>query len=203
MLKLKHMITTVCPRGCPYCVTRNVHIDRIETNLEKIRQTYVALQEEGHFKLMITGGEPLCATNFCDVVRVARSHFDGLYLTTQNVDALKKPVVKEFVGHMFDAITFLLHDLTVLNEIKGIDMPCPVYASILDRQYHDWLPYLLYNKGFMGLTVNEDQRGLGRFELQLEAIPYFSQRVNRRGTCMDDIIILPNLDIITNFRPYL
>ena len=79
-----------------------------------------------------------------------------------------------------------------------------VYLSILDFQYSKGLLREAFCKCYSGLTINEEQRAEMEFTgLKEGKIKGFSVKVNKRGHCMNETIILPNLKVIKNYKPYL
>jgi hypothetical protein len=121
--------------------------------------------------------------------------FNHVYLTTANPVILKTPMV------YIEAVTFSMHDKESTNLI--VESGNTVYASIMKKFYTPELPYKLKDQGFAGLTINENQRENDPFTEEIPEVKDFSIRVNRIGKCLDEIIILPNLEIINDFRNYL
>lgn len=195
---LKHILTSNCNRKCSYCIARNIHQEQ-KADLKIVEEVYKSLSQN-HKEIMLTGGEPLMARHIVEITELARKHFSKIYLTTQNELALYYSICFK----MFDAITFSIHDdparYKVLNGAK-------VYASVMAEKYFYDLPYILKYNGFSGLTINEDQRGYKVFnECLIHAEPEieeFSFKINRRGHCMKECIILPDLSLINDFTPYL
>ena len=190
---LKYILTTRCNRSCPYCISRNVKAEE-ELDMGKVKKT-LWLMAGKHDSIMITGGEPTIAKLFDEKVKCAKEIFEKVYLTTQN---------KVFLdSEFFEAITFSLHDT---KEIPFVGTTTkPVYAAILDEQYDKRLPDFLKAIGYSGLTINEEQRGKNVFKQRLPRISdgKFSIRVNKRGLCMNEDIILPDLKVINDFKGYL
>jgi hypothetical protein len=190
---LKYMLTTKCTRTCEYCITRNVVAEE-ELDLDKVESKLFDLYKAGHKDIMITGGEPSCAEKFKDKVYLCGRIFPNMYITTQNPKVLpmQLPYIK--------AVTFSLHDL---DNIPRLGINQTVYGAILDKQYFKELPGILKDLRFSGLTINENQRGTEEFTEELENIKDFSIRVNKRGKCMNETILLPDLRVITDFSKYL
>jgi organic radical activating enzyme len=196
---LKHILTNKCTRKCSYCITRNVHEEQ-ETDLSRVEVLYRSISNL-HPDIMLTGGEPLLADHFCDIADLAGKNFNRVFLTTQNEMALYYSVCFK----MFRAITFSIHDNPERYKVLN---GATVYAAVMADKYFYELPYMLKDAGFAGLTINEDQRSQDRFnECLLMAEPEikdFSIRINRRGRCMNDtIMIMPDLSIINDFSNYL
>lgn len=189
---LKYMLTNKCNRKCEYCITRNIHCEE-ELDLEKVQKILWKLRIEGQEDIMITGGEPSLSKQFETKLLIAGLIFFRVYITTQNKKLLKEKI------DWIDAITFSLHG----EEPIKVEVDTPVYASILDSQYYRELPRKLKELGYSGLTINEEQRGKETFNEEIEQIENFSIRINRRGKCMNETIILPNLQVIKDFKPYL
>lgn len=194
----KHILTTVCPRKCSYCITQNV-TSPANTDLMSLRVKYEMLYQAGFNDIMLTGGEPTCHPQFEEIVEYACASFERVHLATQDIRA----ITHSYPGEKLFSINFSVHELVVLNEVSRVTAKCPVYASIIDRHYEPFLPYILKSKGFSGLTINEWAQGLAPFPFELDPIEGFSQKINRRGKCMKDTMLLPDLNVITNFTPYL
>ena len=198
---LKYMLTTKCNKKCPYCITRNVKAKECH-DVGQITQVLESFSKV--FKdIMLTGGEPSKAIAFIPIVNLAYTLFKNVYITTKN------PAVLGFSG--FKAITLSLHDPTISPRTTTTR---PVYAAIMADEYTQRLPEALREKGYSGLTINEDQRPSTYTATSppfIDLIPdtwklkhaNFSIRINRKGKCMDETIILPDLKVIHNFRPYL
>lgn len=197
---LKHMLTTQCPRNCEYCITRNVNIERYDGS-RKTERVYKELKAQGHENIMLTGGEPTSAPNFYAKAIIAYKVFGTthIHMTTQNIKMIDGTHTVN--DGMFQSIIYSLHD-DLTNEVVRLKK-CKVYSAILDRQYTPDLPQRLKDHGFSGLTINEEQREGKSFTTELPEIEGFSIRINRLGHCLDETIILPDLTVITDFRPYL
>lgn len=196
---LKHMLTTKCPRSCEYCITRNVKAKEAvgpEADVATC-ELYEKLYREGHKEIMFTGGEPTSAKGFVYHVLNAKARFDRVHMTTQNEEILSSDAAL-----MFDSIVFSLHDGYTGQKVTN---GAKVYASILADQYSTKLVTSLMAAGFAGLAINEEQREGSPFdEYQLPRnLKTFSFKINRRGHCMNETIILPDLRVITDFTPYL
>ena len=214
---LKHMLTTKCNRKCSYCITRNVSAKQ-ELDINKVETLYLNMYAAGHKDIMLTGGEPTLAEKFFALSLLAMDVFDNVHITTQN----EKIFVFDGLGGLhstiafFDSVVVSLHDKPLYESVMSAihphrdytnDIP-KFYAAMLDEQYYSYpeiVTHLIEN-GWDGLTINEEQReGEKWSDCEWMALlpPDFSFRVNRRGHCMDETIILPNLEVITDFRPYL
>jgi len=195
---LKHMLTTRCSRRCKYCITRNIKSDDCN-HLGAIRHLYDRLVDEGHREIMLTGGEPSSATDFAFKVDLAYRCFDKVHMTTQN----RLMIDGTYPAHdkVFDSIVYSLHD-DLTDEQVGLHTT-KVYGAILDTKWYPRLPHELKARGFAGLTINEEQREGKPFKARLPKLRKFSIRINRVGHCMNETIILPNLQIIKDFTPYL
>lgn len=194
---LKHIITTSCKRRCGYCITKNMDIPQF-TDLNLIKMLYQNLSRE-HSGIMLTGGEPTEAEDFREISMIAWSSFKAVYLTTQNEDALINPYYRRF----FEAITFSIHEPNTYRNYR-VKNNAKVYAAIMTKLYEPNIAYTLKANGFAGLTINEDQRDkFDIFNEPLPRIPGFSIRVNERGKCITDKMILPDLTLTNNYSIYL
>lgn len=195
---LKYMLTTKCDRNCEYCITKNVNVKDNENILEAFT-LLLKMRNEGHVEIMLTGGEPTMSNKFLQVISFCKIVGFNVYVTSQNKDILDRKFADEI--NDVNAITFSLHDSWSIPYVKcNID----VYASILDEEYYLGMPLDLKKKGYKGLTINENQRNENVFDDSiLPSIEDFTYKINRVGHCMDEIIILPNLEIINNFKKYL
>ncbi len=193
---LKHIITTECHRRCPYCLVRKLHTMDQSLNggytIHEVEAIYRELRQV-HRSIMFTGGEPTLHRGLQDLVSLAYRIFEGVHLTTAHIKGLQW-------APLFDSVTYSLHGDTPpeLPNTLGV-----VYASIMADQYSPSLPLTLAQKGYAGLSINEEQRSGMPFTCDLPEIEGFSIRVNHRGHCLDETIILPDLSVIRDFRPYL
>jgi hypothetical protein len=194
---LKHILTAKCNRSCGYCISRNVHQEE-QHGVRGVVDRYMEFHKKGHREIMLTGGEPTMAKFFLMYVSFARQIFDRVFITTQNPEMLSNDNLW-LNGKTFDAITFSIHDAIVPEVTNG----ATVYASILDARYKAGLAEELKAKGYSGLTINEEHRGTAIFNEPLPEIEGFSIRINRRGKCLDEPMILPDLTTIDNFKEYL
>jgi hypothetical protein len=192
---LKHILTAKCNRSCGYCISRNVHQTE-QHGIENVVKVYMAFRKAGHEEIMLTGGEPSMANFFPMYISLARQIFDRVFITTQNSEIIQH---RWYAGKVFDAVTFSIHDAIVPTVTNG----ATVYASILDARYKAGLAEELKAKGYSGLTINEEHRGTEVFNEELPTIPDFSIRINRRGKCLDEPMIMPDLTTIENFKEYL
>ena len=196
---LKHMLTTRCPRRCKYCITRNIKADDCN-HLGAITEVYKEMISQGHTKIMLTGGEPTSANDYAFKVDLAYKWFDEVHMTTQN-RLMINSTYRVMNDKYFTSIVYSMHD-GLTNEQVCLQQT-PVYGAILDSQWYPRLPHELMTRGFAGLTINEEQREGKPFKVKLPKLKDFSIRINRIGHCMDETIILPNLQMITDFTPYL
>jgi MoaA/NifB/PqqE/SkfB family radical SAM enzyme len=191
---LKHLLTSECNRSCEYCISRNVtHQEWFRPKM--LLKIYDDFYKQGHREIMLTGGEPTMARFFLAYVNMARTVFPKVFITTQN-----EWVIQDY--HMedkFNAVTFSIHD-EVIPEVRNNSI---VYASILAERYRPILANRLKLLGYSGLTINEEHRGTDVFSQEVPEIENFSIRINRRGKCLDEPMILPDLTVITNFLNYL
>ncbi len=191
---LKYMLTVKCTRSCDYCITKNVKA-KTDNNILKVIYSLIKLRLKGHKEIMFTGGEPTIAKHFVLKSLIAKVIFKGLYITTQN-----KGWLNTWQARMFNGITYSLHDIVKLPIIR---QKVNVYGSCIDFQYYDNLAHDLQACGFSGLTINEEQRQGEKFKKELPILKEFSIRVNDKGKCLDEDIMLPNLSVINDFNVYL
>ena len=187
---LKYMLTSYCPNSCKYCITRNVNIPETR-KLNDVDEVLKRLRYKK--EIMITGGEPTMALDYVPKVALAIKWFDKVFITSMNPKVLKGDGI-------YDAITFSLHNL---NKIPKVKIRTPVYASILDHLYKPELINELKEKGYSGLTINENQWGNKEFKEELPIIDNFSIRVNKIGKCLDETIILPDLRVVDGFKEFM
>ena len=191
---IKHVLTTKCNRKCEYCITRNLDQKQI-FNIHKIDSLY-SMYSKVHDSIMLTGGEPTLAKNFWLHVCLANALFKEVFITSQNPKVINFSMFQD----NFEAISFSIHDL---NNIPKVEVNIPVYACILDMNYSKALVYKVKDLGYSGLTINEEQRNGETFNQELPIIKDFNIKINRKGKCLNDTIILPNLKVINNFDKYL
>lgn len=195
---LKHMLTTECPRRCSYCITRNINVEQ-NKSIFAMSFLYEKLQQLGHHSIMLTGGEPTCDPDFYMKAHIAKKIFEQVHVTTQNREMING---SHYINErIFSSIMYSLHDGLTDEHVRM--QKVRVYASILSKMYSPDLPAQLKERGFAGLTINEDQRETIPFTQDVPDIKDFSFKINRAGHCMTETIILPDLTIITDFTPYL
>jgi len=199
---LKHIITTKCPRGCEYCISKNLRVSS-ELSAHQAIDYWKKWLEACHLEkgsdINLTGGEPGMHPEFDDFVFNACQYFVNVNVTTSLISLIN-----------FDyshTTVFSLH-----GRIPSYDMVvvpgCTVYASILSNEYYVGIVDDLADLGFRGLTINEDHRGGGVkiSNLSLPKSPEgFSIKCNYEGYCVNDDtpIMLPDGSIIKGFLPYL
>lgn len=188
---IKHIITIRCNRKCSYCITKKLKI-RQKNSLKHLRAIYMyeSLFDD---ELMLTGGEPTLATNFKWNVYYGNYYFKKIYLTTQNPKVLSDNENNNF----FNSISFSLHTLKDIPEVK---LKIPVYACILDNLYNPNLIKKLKALGYSGLTINEEQRNGKKLPRSTKK---FSIKINRRGKCLNDRILLPDLTVTNGFKKFM
>lgn len=202
---IKHMLTTACNRKCAYCISRNVHT-KMNASLDATRHVYAKLAKKDLRGIMFTGGEPTLRKDWWVLATLASQYWsDNVHLTTSDPDVLDWSDARA----TFRSISLSIHDPEILEAIRlsHYGFHPEYYAYIMANQYSDELAMRILDVGFDGLTVSEDQRGTEVFDEtripRLNALTGGSVRVNRRTHCMDETIILPDLSIVTDFRPYL
>ena len=201
------------PTKCGYYKTNN--IDRKEELDLEFAELILIDARKANNKITLFGGEPTVAEQFGDKVQLANKLFDEVYLATQNREVLGSTELSSY----FDAITFSSHR----EQLPIVQIKTPVYLSVLANEFSYELFEDAINKGFTGLTINEDQRSGERFDgSKLDNIKYlyaianrdknnikkvaqFSIRVNRADKCVNDgeIIILPDLEQVEDFSEFL
>jgi hypothetical protein len=148
-------------------------------------------------KLMLTGGEPLQSKLFDFKFVLAKSVSLKLYMTSADPAVL-------FLPHRYhlDALTFSLHNRPLAN-FGYCDDGTPIYLSIIASQYSPLLAKEAYERGYAGLTINEEQRAGAVFDQELPELENFTYKINRRGHCLDTKIIMPDMTVIDSFAPYI
>ena len=191
---LKHILTAKCNRNCGYCISRNIHQEE-QHGVRGVVDRYMEFYKKGHREIMLTGGEPSMSNFFPLYISLAKQIFDRVFITTQNPEIIQH----RWYSNVFTAITFSIHDAKIPQVLNG----STVYASVLDARYQPGLAEALKEAGYAGLTINEEHRGTEVFSQPLPVIEGFSIRINRRGKCLDEPMILPDLTTIENFRDYI
>ena len=194
---IKYIITIDCPLKCSYCITKNLKIKKPKvdytflTTFRNICYHYGSIEKD----IMYTGGEPTIDKEYLFLVKsIAEFYFKNQYIVTANEEVLND---KDY--NKFDTVMFSLHG-RIPKEVK---LDIPVYCGCMEHEYNDYLPFILKQKGYKGLTISENQRGNIKFNKKLPKIKNFTYKINRIGKCMNDNIILPDLNIINNFKNYL
>lgn len=203
---LKHLLTLACPRRCPYCVVRHVPPCEANLDLDKLTDAYLGLRAGGHRAVMLTGGEPLRHPDFGGVLTAACEVFREVHVMTQEPAALGLPRC------WVTSVVFSLHDYP-RRAPPFVRTDAPVYASVLAAQLDARLPQLLLERGYAGLTLNEDQFGGGPTIEEalaraganhlLSATAPLSLKLNRRGHCANETVLLPDLTVVRDFTRYL
>jgi organic radical activating enzyme len=200
---IKYIITKECNRKCPYCISRNIHQEETD-DLREVNKIFSELSKQ-YDSIMLTGGEPTLSNLFHAKLMIAFLKFKHIYITTQN----PKIFIDKW-ARLFDAITFSLHDVNIYKfiDVNIFKLKYPnvkVYASILLHQYSANLVYDLKENGWDGLMISEEQRNEMKTDwpLTIPRTSNFSIKRNYIGHCLNDTIILPDLTIINNFKPYL
>lgn len=195
---LKYMITTKCPRSCSYCITRNVKSVE-STSKEDFSVRFWQLWLKGVREVMITGGEPTMAIAFEWKLNYLRFIGFRRHLTTQNPKALLGRYDKYFT-----TITFSRHGVDLLK-LPRVKSKVPVYLSIIPD--FEWYPEIAREArelGFSGLSINEEQRNGKPFNEKLPSLKNFSYKINRKGHCVEnELILLPDLELKKSFKEYL
>jgi hypothetical protein len=195
---IKHILTKECSRNCSYCISKKVYQEQ-NTDLNSLITLYSALANlSGIKEIMLTGGEPTMAANFWQIVYTAISYFPKVFITTQNPSILRD----ETAAKAFAAITFSLHSTASIS-IPMVNTNAVVYAGILDNLFYEELPYELKENGFAGLTINENYFGNEQFTGKVPLMDDFSIRINKRGKCINEPVILPDLSVAKSFNEYL
>jgi hypothetical protein len=192
---IKHIITTDCPRSCPYCITKN--LPAIEPCPGKIEEAYAAHQGEG--ELMLTGGEPTFRPDLLFAAfNAGRRYFESVHLTTASGRFLH-----HWTARFFDSIVYSHHDRPAA-ELPFVGPYVRAYLAILADQFSQDLVGMAHASGFSGLTINEEQRAGERFEAEvLSPCEDFTIKINRRGHCLDQKILLPDLTLVEDFRDFM
>jgi hypothetical protein len=182
-----------------------------------VQERYRQLREAGHREIMLTGGEPMCHPIFPVVVQLAWSVFRRVHLTTQDTGVLDGALPLSW--RLLSSVVLSVHDQRALREVLDPSIvlpPYPVYVAVMADFFYRGLVPQLWQRGYAGLTINEDVRSTDRdlvpevlqawpcTELAAHDYDRFSIRINRRWECLDDTpILLPDLTLINSFRPYL
>ncbi len=199
---LRYILTSACNRDCPYCITRNLADCKESTDRMAIIKLFRTMWC-GYSEIMLTGGEPTLHPFFNEILAMSAVLFEKVHLTTADRDFLRQPQ-----RELLSSITISMHDSLDKKSdyFKALELgssPIPIYASCLPELFREDDPWFYKDLGFSGLTINEEQRNGYPFTMKLPEIENFSIKVNRRGHCMNDTFILPDLSVTTDFTPYL
>ena len=198
----KFIVTSACERRCPYCLSKHMDIPeaihREQTLFDVLM--YMSAKYPG---IMLSGGEPTIAKEFEKKLYMSKALFKFVALTTGNEFFLGSPTAR-----LFDEIVLSLH--CGVWETPEVPTGMIVYASILDFQYTEQVPWRLRELGYAGLTVSEDKFGKERFDEgllvthALAASTDFSMKLNRRDYCVADReFIMPDLTVINDYGKFL
>ena len=195
-MNARYMVTSVCHRGCSYCISKNVNIKqdndivRIANVFNYVSKTYDSLE--------ITGGEPTLDPKLTLKIILAKQYFPVISVRTAEPLHLDKMQCQ-----LFDHINVSAHDLGYyLNkypeDILQLRTNQKMHLSINVNQYSAELIQRLWNHGWDGLSIWEDVwNPKPKSDLQVDVPEGFSVRHLSSDECLDQLIILPDLDIIT------
>jgi hypothetical protein len=155
---------------------------------------YVAKMEDF---LELTGGEPTLDPQLTLKMLIAKSYFEEVGMRT----AYPKHVTP-LQWQTLDTINVSAHNLDTYLEQPASDFIEPsvrAYLSIGLHQYSPDLPAEMYRLGWDGLSIWEDvwQNDGLKTDIEKPEVPNFSIRHLSAAECLDQLIILPDLDLVT------
>lgn len=195
-MNARYMVTSECHRGCEYCISKNVKVAqdndivRIANLMQYVSKTYDSLE--------LTGGEPTLDPKLTLKILLAKKYFPIVSVRTAEPKHLSALECK-----ILDHINISGHDLDYYidqypRDILSFRGQAKVYLSINLNQYYDDLPKLLALHGWDGLSIWEDVwNPKPKAYFNIEVPKGFSVRHLGTNESLDQLIILPDLDIIT------
>ena len=197
-MNARYMVTSECHRGCEYCISKNVKVapDNDITRIANLMR-YVS---KTHDSLELTGGEPTLDPKLTLKLLIAKEYFRTVSVRTAQPMHLSPLECK-----VFDHINVSAHNLDDFIDKRPVDVlqfrdgHTKMHMSINDHQYYAGLPKRLARHGWDGLSIWEDVwNPKPKSDLAPHTAPEgFSVRHLSSDECLDQIIILPDLDIIT------
>ena len=196
-MNARYMVTSECHRGCEYCISKNVEVaqDNDITRIANLMR-YVS---KTHDSLELTGGEPTLDSKLTLKLLIAKEYFRIVSVRTAQPTHLSSLECK-----VFDHINVSAHNLNDFVNKRPEDILqfnngyTKVHMSINNHQYYADLPKHLAEHGWNGLSIWEDVwNPKPKVYFNIEAPEGFSVRHLGTEECLDQLIILPNLDVIT------
>ena len=196
MKNARYMVTSVCHRGCEYCISKNVKvlqdndIVRIANLFNHVSKTYDNLE--------LTGGEPTLDPKLTLKLLLANEYFPTVSVRTaepKHLSMLECKIVDSINVSAHNLGDYLEKHVTEFFEFRGATK---LYLAINDQQFWAGLPKHLVELGWNGLSIWQDVwSSKPKVNLNLEAPEGFSIRHLDSEECLDQFIILPNLDIMS------
>jgi hypothetical protein len=217
MKTLRHIITFKCHKNCRYCINQEFKKRKSVTSLERINEEYENYARIGYENLIITGGEPVVVDNFAEILKLARSNFRGVGISTsylpfvnrkwiyaQDKDVNLAPVDVVYSLHTDTVGEIMDLNITMKNSVYLAAMADAWRLFVTQRCHYSWdLAFSMIERiGFKGVTIrvrHPDGVALGKYELdQLEygRVKHkdLSIRYQKREECLPGDYLLPNLD---------
>ena len=195
-MNARYMVTSACHRGCSYCITKNVDIEQ-DNDIVRIANLFNYVSKT-HDSLELTGGEPTLDPKLTLKILLAKEYFPVVSVRTAEPTHLSVLECK-----ILDHINVSGHDLNYFlnkhpEEVLNFRGETKVYLSINLNQYDDTLPKHLADYGWDGLSIWEDVwNPKPKVHFNIEAPKGFSIRHLGTEECLDKLIILPDLDVIS------
>jgi hypothetical protein len=202
----KFIVTLKCDRSCSFCLNKNLSPERFpeELSLDALMHPLQTLKNHGYEGIMLSGGEPLLSPLLAPKIAFCVTVFSGnVYLTTSHPTFLYLPLARTL-----KEIVLSLHD--GISEAPKVPPELRVFGSIMASQYEVFAERILLDRGYSGLTINEDKFGSEIFDENLlyskewRSYNSFSIKINRRDYCVNDRhFLMPNYEILTDFSVFL
>ena len=192
----RYMITSKCNMNCSYCVAKNVKI-LSDNNIVKIANVMQYISKT-HNRLEITGGEPTLDPKLSLKILIAKEYFSEVGMRSATPNNITSMQIDNL-----DVVNISGHNLRLYEHTspeQHLVKPITTYLSIGKHQYYPELPARLAELGWNGLTIWED---VWNPKPKSDLVdPYdipesFSVRHLSSDECLDQLIILPDLDVIT------
>ena len=198
-MKIKHLLTKKCHVGCKYCLEKNVHTKDV-TSIIKIADKYNELKADGYNIIDLTGGEATMHPNFLSVAILASEIFDEAHLYTADHLQYNTGAAED----LFTTVNYGWHRQVPTHDLPEVKIGIPVYAQTMHYHYKEYLPQVLKDKGFSGLSINTDKHYRGvAFRPKIENLPNFSVRINDNDCYASGVLLMPNLKLVEDVGQYL
>jgi len=121
LIELRISVTQRCNYSCIFCHREGIGENRKEIDINSWKRIFEASKKLGIRKIKITGGEPLLYPHILEFIRLAKTYFDEVSLTTNGY--LLEELAQDLKESGIDRINVSLHSLNrnIYKRITGVD----------------------------------------------------------------------------------